>query len=238
MQSPTSQKTDPGPVADSPASGQVRVWDLPVRLFHWLLVLLFGVSWYTGKTGGVYEMTWHLWSGYALLGLLLFRIVWGVVGSSSARFSQFLYGPRAMASYAVGLVRRRPPRYFGHTPLGGWMTVAMLISLLVQVGTGLFANDDILTEGPLMSWVSKSTSDWLTTIHYYNLNVLLALAGLHIAAVAYYALALRENLVWPMFTGVKKLPPGQNAPEFRFVGMGAALLVGGVAALAVYTLVG
>lgn len=238
MKSPPPSATLIEPGADSPVSGQVRVWDLPVRLFHWLLVLLLAVSWYTGKTGGVYEMTWHMWSGYALLGLLLFRIAWGVMGSSSARFSQFVYGPRAMASYANGLVRRRPSQYFGHTPLGGWMTVAMLISLLVQVGTGLFANDDILTEGPLMSWVNKSTSDWLTTIHYFNFNVLLTLAGVHVAAVLYYALALRENLVWPMFTGVKKLRAGQTPPEFRFVGLGAAVVVGGAAALAVYTLVG
>jgi len=216
---------------------RVQVWDVPVRLFHWLLVLLFGVSWYTGKNGGIDEMTWHMWSGYALLALLAFRVLWGLVGSTSARFSQFIYGPRAATAYVAALTQRKPSNYLGHTPLGGWMVVAMLLALLVQVGTGLFANDDIFVEGPLFAWVSKATSDWLTTVHKWNFELLLVLAGVHLAAVLYYALALRENIVTPMFTGRKRLPPGARAPEFRFVGTGVAVALLLATATGVYLLV-
>jgi cytochrome b len=215
----------------------VRVWDIPVRVFHWSLVILFGVSWYTGETGGLNEMTWHVWSGYGLLGLLLTRVAWGIFGSTSARFSQFLYGPRAAVGYVSGLIRRKPVHYVGHTPVGGWMIIVTIISLLVQAATGLFANDDLLTEGPLMEWVSKSTSDWLTRIHAWNFNLLLVLAGVHVAAVLCYALMLGEDLVRPMFTGRKRLPPGMDAPAFRFVNPLIALAIGAAVAGGIFALV-
>jgi len=228
-------KSSTPPIAPPP---QVRVWDLPVRVFHWVLVLLLGFSWYTGKSGGLDEMTWHMWSGYAVLALVLFRVSWGLVGSTTARFSNFLYGPRAAASYAADLVRRQSPRYLGHTPLGGWMAAVLLLILLVQTGTGLFANDDIFIEGPLFSWVAKETSDWLTTIHKWNFELLLVLVGVHVAAVLYYAVALRENLVKAMFTGRKRLPAGVTDPRFRFASLGTALLMLGLSAGAVYMLLG
>ncbi|MBC7779536.1 MAG: cytochrome b/b6 domain-containing protein [Proteobacteria bacterium] len=227
----------PGATRDGTRAAQARVWDIPVRVFHWLLVALFAVSWYTGKNGGVDEMTWHMWSGSALLALVVFRVVWGVVGSTSARFSHFLYGPKAAAEYANGLLRRRPPHYLGHTPLGGWMVVVMLASLLLQCATGLFANDDIITEGPFFAWVSKETSDWLTTIHKWNFDVLLILGGVHTAAVLYYLIVLRENLALSMFTGRKPLPAGAPDPQYRFVGAGIALVAGALIAGAVYALV-
>lgn len=216
---------------------RIRVWDLPTRLFHWLLVALLGVSWYTGKSGGIDEMTWHMWSGYAILALLIFRLVWGGIGSTTARFTHFVAGPREGLRYAGALLRREPPHYFGHTPLGGWMIVALLVSLLVQTVTGLCANDDIMTEGPLAAFVGKPWSDWMTTIHKWNFDLLLVLAGLHVLAVIGYLVLLGENLIGAMFTGRKRLPAGQPAPALRFASPGTALLVLAVAAAIVYATV-
>lgn len=215
---------------------RVKVWDLPTRLFHWLLVVLLGVSWYTGKSGGIDEMTWHLWSGYAILALLIFRLVWGGIGSTTARFTHFVAGPGEGLRYAGALLRRAPPHYFGHTPLGGWMIVALLVVLLVQVVTGLCANDDIMTEGPLAGLVGKPWSDWMTTIHKWNFDLLLVLAGLHVLAVLAYLVVLGENLIGAMFTGRKRLPAGRPAPALRFASAWSALVVLAIAAALVYAL--
>ena len=218
-------------------SREVRTWDPAVRLFHWLLVGLLAVSWYTGETGGLDEMTWHIWSGSAVLALVLFRIAWGLVGSTTARFGHFLHGPGEALRYAAGLVRRSPPHYPGHTPLGGWMIALMLLCLLVQAGTGMFANDDIVTEGPLVGWVSKETSDWLTSIHKWNFEVLLVLAGVHVAAVLFYLLVLRRNLLTAMFTGRKPLAAGEAPPALRFASPLVALLLAAGTAGGVWLLV-
>lgn len=238
MKSSTTPALEPTP--GSPVEGgsrQVQVWDIAVRSFHWLLVALLALSWYTGKNGGLDEMTWHLWSGSAVLALVLFRVVWGLVGSTSARFGHFLYGPGEAIRYAAGLARRQPVHYAGHTPLGGWMVALMLVSLFVQAATGMFANDDIVAEGPLVGWVSKETSDWLTTIHKWNFEVLLVLAGVHIAAVLYYALVLRLNLVRAMITGRKTLAEGHAAASLRFTHPAIALLIAAGTACGVWLLV-
>jgi len=230
------QQPAPGASGNGRAAS-IRVWDLPVRLFHWLLVALLGVSWYTGKVGGLDEMSWHLWSGYAVLALVLFRLAWGMVGSTTARFGHFLHGPGETMRYAAALARRRPGHYLGHTPLGGWMIAAMLVCLLVQAGSGLFASDDIFTEGPLMSWVSGPTSEWLTTIHKWNFELLLLLAGLHVAAVLFYALVLRRNLVKAMITGCKPPPPEEAPPGLRFAHPMLAAAIVGLTAGGVWLLV-
>jgi cytochrome b len=177
-----------------------------VRVAHWLLVALIGTSWVTSEIGGN-AMTYHMWSGYTILGLVLFRIVWGFVGSAHARFGSFVTGPGAVLRYAGGLVRSSSARYLGHNPLGGWSVMLMLASIALQATTGLFANDEIFTEGPLASRVSGETSSLLTTIHRYNFYVLLALIGLHLAAILFYLLVKRENLIGPMFTGRKLVEP-------------------------------
>lgn len=200
----------------------VTVWDLPTRLFHWILVVLIGVSWYCGETG---EMRWHMLSGQTILALLLFRLAWGLVGSQSARFTDFVRGPGAVVGYARGLLAGSAPPAVGHNPLGGWMVVALLLVLLIQAGTGLFANDDIFSEGPLADQVSKATSDQLTKLHKANFNLLLVLAALHIAAAFYYLLAKGENLIRPMFTGRKRLA-GAAAPRLRSPLLALALLAG------------
>ncbi len=212
---------------------KVLVWDIPVRAFHWALVLLIGFSWLSGQMDW---MTWHLYSGYAVLTLVLFRVIWGFIGSTHARFSDFIYGPRAVIAYIKTLPSRTAARFAGHNPLGGISVVLIILCILVQTGTGLFANDDILTEGPLYKHVSKDLSDWLTTIHKYNINVLLTLIGVHVAAVLYYLFYKSENLIKPMFTGHKQLPPGVAPAQSRMRGVGIAIVLlvacaGGVWAL-------
>lgn len=216
----------------------VKVWDAPVRLFHWALVLLIAFQFFTAQMKGDW-MTWHMRSGYAILALVFFRILWGFAGSSSARFSSFIAGPAACLRFAKKLLTRLPAPYASHNPLGGWMVVFLLLALLVQAGTGLFANDDIATEGPLAGLVAKELSDRLTSIHYWNFNLLLLLAGVHIAAVLYHWGVMKENLIGAMFTGVKRLPAdaaGEGATA-RFASPWLALVLFAVAALAVYLIV-
>lgn len=188
----------------------VEVWDWPVRIVHWLLVVLVATSWITSEIGGN-AMTYHMWSGYAILTLVAFRIVWGFVGSRHARFASFVKGPAEVIAYVRGLSSQR--FYLGHNPLGGWSVLAMLASLLVQASTGLFANDEIFTEGPLASRVSAETSIFLTTVHRYNFYVLLGLIALHLAAIAYYLLVRRQNLVGSMITGRKRVHSQLHAAE-------------------------
>jgi cytochrome b len=199
----------------------VPVWDMPVRLFHWILVLLIAFSWLSSEMDW---MTWHMYSGYTILTLILFRILWGFVGSTHARFSDFIYGPRALIGYIKTLPSRTAAKFAGHNPLGGISVVLILLCVLAQAGTGLFANDDIIYEGPLFKHVSKDLSDWLTTLHKYNFNVMLALIGVHIGAVLYYLIWKSENLVKPMFTGRKQLPAGAVPATMRSAGLAVVLL--------------
>lgn len=217
----TSQDPPRGPSSQA-ASINHAVWDWPVRLFHWALVALLGAAWATAEAGIDY-MHWHMRCGYALLTLLLFRVLWGVVGSASARFAGFVRGPRAVWAYARAWFGRRPQHYLGHNPLGGWMVLLLLLLVAVQAGTGLFANDDIVNEGPLARLVSAATSGLLTAIHKFNFKLLLTAVGLHVAAVLLYLLR-GENLLKAMFTGRKpagdyqdrhRHPPGPMAPVWR-----------------------
>jgi cytochrome b len=184
------------------------VWDLPVRLFHWSLVLLIGVSFYTGFTGGLVEMDYHMLSGYGILTLIVFRILWGFVGGKNARFASFLRGPRGIWSY----LRQSPAETVGHNPLGGLSVIAFLVALLIQATTGLFANDDILLEGPLAHLVSARTSSTLTGIHEANRWVLVGLIGLHLIAIGYHEWVRKHDLIMPMITGWKSLATGRS-PE-------------------------
>lgn len=183
-------------------SHRVLVWDLPTRLFHWLLVVLVAVSFVTAKMGGT-AMQYHEWSGVAILVMVAFRFLWGFWGGTSSRFAAFVRGPRKVFAYARSLPGKTHEPHLGHNPMGGWSILAMLASLFIQAGTGLFATDDILTEGPLFHLVSTNTSQWLTRIHHFNLNILIGLIALHLAAIVLYWLVKRENLVLPMITGRK-----------------------------------
>lgn len=205
---------------------KVLVWDLPLRLFHWLLVLLVFTSVVSAEIGGN-AMQIHLLSGYSILTLLLFRILWGFLGGTHARFADFVRGPAAAIAYLSALRRHEASRHLGHNPAGAWSVVAMLVVLLTQAATGLFANDDISTEGPLAKLVSKALSDRITGIHDLNSSLLFVLIGLHLSAVAYYFVYKRENLVTPMLTGYKDAATavGEVAQKQGKIWLAAVVLV-------------
>jgi len=215
-------------------SRPVLVWDLPTRLFHWILVLLVTISFVTVEIGGN-AMQYHERSGFAILALLLFRLAWGVLGSQPSRFKTFLKGPATVLRYAATTLRREPECHPTHNPLGGWSVAALLTALLLQAGTGLFANDDIVTEGPLYKWVSKGTSDWLTEVHEFNAGILVALVALHVAAVLFHLIYKRDNLLVPMLTGEKQCDAADGPPEMRPLWLAA--VTAALAAAAVYFLV-
>lgn len=174
-----------------------QVWDLPTRIFHWALVLCVTGSFVTVKIGGN-AMVWHGRFGLTIAGLLAFRLVWGLVGSTYARFSHFVRGPRAVIDYLQGRWQGE-----GHNPLGALSVLAMLGTLLVLVATGLFANDDIAYEGPLYALVGKEFSDRVAGIHRIiePLTILLVLA--HLGAIYYYARFRKQTLIMPMIAGWK-----------------------------------
>ncbi len=212
---------------------RVTVWDLPTRLFHWLLVAFVGTSFVTAEIGGN-AMQIHEWSGFVILSLLIFRVGWGFFGSRPSRFSNFVRGPKTVLSHAKGLLLKDSPPHFGHNPLGGWSIVAMLLALFVQAGTGLFANDDIMIEGPLYRWVSKATSDFITDIHEFNQGVIVVLVAIHLLAILLYLFVKRENLVTPMITGVRSWNGTVEKPTGR---TWSAVAIAGIAGLVVYLLV-
>jgi cytochrome b len=187
----------------------MRVWDAPTRLFHWAIAFLLGVSWLTESRGW---MELHFLSGYSVIALLLFRVAWGFVGSETARFSQFVRSPVAALRHLAHLHRREPDTEIGHNAAGGWMVLTMLALLAVQVATGLCANDDGDTEGPLFVYVGKNWSDWLSHIHAVNFKLIKIAVIAHIVAILAYAVLKRHDLVRPMITGRKHLPDGVTPP--------------------------
>ncbi len=213
---------------------RIRVWDLPTRLFHWMLVVLVGTSFVTAAVGGN-AMQYHERCGYTILTLLLFRLVWGFVGSRPSRFSSFVRGPSAVTTYAAALLGGESKSYLGHNPLGGWSVIAMLLALFVQAGTGLFANDEIATQGPLFVWVSNQTSSLLTRIHTFNQGVIVALVCIHVCAILFYLLFKHENLIMPMITGVKQW--AGNAAEAVAGRTWMAIVIAALSAIAVFLLV-
>ncbi len=175
--------------------------------------MLVAVSWWTAEKG---HLDYHRYSGYIILGLLAFRIFWGFAGSSTARFANFLRTPRVIRDYAQRLAQReRPtaPATPGHNPLGALSVVALLAALLTQVLLGLFAVDiDGIESGPLSAWVSFDTGRAAAGFHHKLFDALLALIGLHVAAVLFYLLYRRENLLAAMLTGRRSFPYGVAVP--------------------------
>jgi len=222
------------PLAADPGRKKTPVWDLPTRMFHWLLALLVTISFITVEIGGN-AMQYHERSGFAILTLLLFRLGWGLLGSQPSRFKTFLKGPAAVSRYAATMLRREPECHLTHNPLGGWSVAALLTVLLVQAGTGLFANDDIATEGPLYRWVSKGTSDWITEAHEVNAGIIVVLVVLHMAAVLFHLIYKRDNLLAPMLTGDKPCEAADGEPGMRPLWL--AVAIAALAAAAVYFVV-
>lgn len=208
---------------------RVRVWDAPTRLFHWGIVVLIVVSWVTQHYGW---MQVHFISGYSMCAMLLFRLVWGIAGSDTARFSRFLRSPIAALHHLAELRRRQPDAEIGHNAAGGWMVLVMLALLTVQAGTGLCSNDEVSMEGPLAHVVGSGNSDWLSHIHALNFKLVEAAIVLHLLAILAYA-ALGHDLVRPMVTGWKRLPAGVSAPRMATPVLALAVFVVAAALVAV-----
>ncbi|MFN7122865.1 MAG: cytochrome b/b6 domain-containing protein [Hydrogenophaga sp.] len=191
----------------------IRVWDLPTRLFHWLLAAAVVGLVITANVGGNW-MNWHLRLGYAVLTLLLFRLVWGFVGGHWSRFGNFLYAPSSVLAYLRG--RARPEHRVGHTPLGALSVFALLLILLAQVTTGLMSDDEIAFFGPLVRFVSGDTVT-LATSYHKNVGkfIVIALVVVHVAAIAFYKWVKKDNLVHPMVVGDKQVAAGLAVPQAR-----------------------
>lgn len=196
---------------------QARIWDLPIRIFHWLLPVLIIFSWYSAEN---HRLDWHRYSGYGLMGLLFFRLFWGVWGTYSARFTSFVRGPATLHRYLKG----EPPEQteLSHNPIGGWSIVAMLLVLGLQIATGLFAVDvDGLESGPLAYLVSFDGGRLLADIHELSFNVLLGLIALHLAAVLWYDVIRKQRLLPAMVHGRRPLqsalPNGFYVGRYRLL---------------------
>lgn len=202
---------------------RVIIWDVPVRLVHWAFVLLLPALWWTADEG---EMDWHRRLAYVMLALVVFRLLWGFVGSVTARFSQFVKGPKGVLSHLRG---RSEGPIIGHNPLGGWSVLLLLGLLTLQVSLGLFATDsDGLESGPLAQHVSFETSDAAADAHELVFNTILGAVALHVAAILYYLLAKRDNLVGPMISGRKAF--GGDVAEPMRAPLWRALVVAALAA--------
>ncbi|THD78850.1 MAG: Ni/Fe-hydrogenase 1 b-type cytochrome subunit [Phenylobacterium sp.] len=210
-----------------PPSGSVRarLWDAPTRLVHWALVVLIGFAWWSAEAG---KLEWHRWAGYAVLGLLVFRLIWGFAGSASARFASFVRGPAATFAYARTLPSRGRTDLPGHNPLGGWSVLAILGVLIAQVVTGLFATDiDQLDSGPLSDRVSFELSRLFSKWHHWSFQALEVLVALHLAAVVFYLAYKRANLIAAMITGRQQFA---EDPKLAFAPLWRTALVAVVAA--------
>jgi cytochrome b len=195
----------------SASTRPVRVWDLPTRLFHWALALCLVGSVVSAKIGGN-AMVWHFRFGAAVLALLAFRLLWGLVGGRWSRFSSFIYAPGTLLRYLRGQARPDEHLDVGHNPLGSLSVFALLGVLALQVSTGLVADDEIANVGPLNRFVSSALAAAATGWHKnWGQYVLLALVALHVAAIVYYAVGRKHNLVGPMLVGDKPLPAGTPA---------------------------
>ena len=207
----------------------MRIWDLPIRLFHWVLVILLAVSWWSA------EMLWmrlHMWSGLTVMALLMFRLIWGFIGSDTARFTRFLQSPVKAFHHLLDMRKREPDTEIGHNAAGGWMVLGLLGLLALQIASGLGAQDEGVVEGPLALALGKETSDWLTRLHHLNFKFIQIAVLLHVLAVAAYRLLKGQDLVTPMITGKKRLPGATRAPMMMHPVLGLAVFA--VSALAVF----
>lgn len=209
------------------------VWDLPLRLFHWLLTLSILASYLTAEPGST-TMQWHFYIGYWTLGLILFRVLWGFFGPKHARFSNFVPGPQRLFAYLAKFFRRDSVPTVGHNPLGGLAVLVLMLMVTVQAASGLFISDDIVWSGPWNPAVSGDTADLLASIHHQNFDILLWVIGLHVLTIGFYHFYKRQRLLVPMLTGYK---PAQVVPAEEAIESSQllkALVIALVSAAAVY----
>ena len=203
-------------------SRPVLVWDMPTRLFHWLAVVLVSAAYATSKLNW---MDWHIRIGEALLTLVLFRLLWGFFGSETARFHSFLSSPAAAWQHLRLLFHREADQQVGHNSAGGWMVLLLLALLLGETLSGLYVNNDVADEGPLTQWVPAAIANAITALHTILWDALLVAVGLHVLAIAVYAMAKGHNLLRPMLTGRKPLPERIRAPRQASIMLALLLLV-------------
>ena len=201
---------------------QIKIWDFPTRIFHFLLVILFGFLWFSGETGKYPEL--HMKAGMMVLSLIIFRLLWGFLGSTSSRFSRF-FSPFAALKHGAELLNRNRDYQASHNPLGGIMVIVMLIIIALQATTGLFSSDLILTEGPLFHLVDEETSEQMTDYHYLGFTILLYLVCIHVFAIFFYKIYKRTPLIKSMITGKKAWPIEKAQPTILFVSPFYALLL-------------
>jgi len=200
----------------------VKVWDAPTRWVHGLIIVLTALAWWTESHD---QMDWHIRIGCALLGLVLFRLAWGVFGDANARFASFVRGPRTVLRYAIKLATGAEAEAgVGHNPMGGWSVVALLGVMAAEIGFGLFCVDvDGLESGPLADRVSFQAGRAAAHWHTVLFNVLLALIALHLCAIAFYGIVRRDNLIGPMLTGRKRVATSAGEPQPARRGSAVAL---------------
>ena len=186
---------------------KVKLWDFPVRLFHWALVVAIVTAWWTNRQ---VMIDIHAIAGYSVLALVIFRIIWGFVGSSNARFADFLTGPRHVIGYLGKLPKGSTSEltYTGHNPAGGWMVLVMILLVGVQAVSGLFASEDtfLFFDGPLVAYVSSDFASTMNWIHHTNINLIYAAVGLHVFAALFYLVVKRENLIRAIVIGTRRVP--------------------------------
>lgn len=200
-------------------NSMIKVWDIPTRLFHWILVALFIFLIVSGESDDLMEF--HFYAGYILAGLILFRVIWGFLGTRYARFSSFRLNPLEAISYTKGLIKSEHTSHYGHTPAGSFMVVLLLLMLVVQVLTGMMSTDDIIWNGPLYSYVDDDTAGLAGEVHEIIQLLLQIMVGVHVLAIIIYKIKFKEALVPAMLHG-KKLKHGDE-PEregvhwFKFI---------------------
>ncbi|MDV7340216.1 cytochrome b/b6 domain-containing protein [Terasakiella sp. A23] len=183
-----------------------RVWDLPTRAFHWLLVISVCTGWWLGENLSFSNISWHFYLGYTTGGLVLFRLIWGLIGPKYIRLSALFHKPQTTLDYVAEMKSREPSGYPGHSPVGSLSVLGLLAVLALQVVTGLFAEaDDLFSAGPLSSYVGSNIVQLANAIHEINSKILLAMVVLHLAALMFYLIWKRENLIRAMVTGKKML---------------------------------
>jgi cytochrome b len=208
----------------------IRVWDLPIRLFHWAIVALLAVGYVSQLE---FWMHIHYLAGYSALTLLLFRLVWGFVGSDSALFRNFLKGPTHVLRHLARFPRREPDTELGHNPAGGWMVLVLLGLLAVESVSGLFSRDDEIAEGPLAHDLGGHGTDLSSSIHAIAWNLILVAVALHVLAILAYWVVRRQNLLRPMITGKKRLPAATRPPRMGNSLQALAILAGAAALVAI-----
>ncbi|MCG9729974.1 cytochrome b/b6 domain-containing protein [Shewanella sp. Isolate13] len=204
---------------------KVKVWDIPTRIFHWALLCLLGGLWWTADAG---EMEWHQILAYGLMVLIGVRLIWGVIGSETSRFSHFIHSPKKVIAYLVKTRREGISASIGHNPIGGYMVITLISLICIQLITGLFATDEIFTEGPLYSLVSSDTASQLTWLHKKNFDLILILAAIHVVAVLVH-MVKGDRILGAMFSGYKKLPAStleaDKATQLSFASLIKALVL-------------